>query len=112
MGVRHNHTKYGQEHKSGGQERKSQGPDLHFKICYLEPNSAFFGPKPPKNLLKTAKCKEIVATLHMQLDSPVPKGPLGISNSTICLQTAPKRPPKAPQFVHIPRPFGLHKKVG
>ena len=33
-------------------------------------------------------------TLHMQLDFPVPKGPLGPSNSTICLQTAPKGPQK------------------
>ena len=35
-----------------------------------------------------------MATLHMQLDFPVPKGPLGPSNSTICPQTARKRPPK------------------
>ena len=44
-----------------------------------------------------------MATLHMQLDFPVPKGPLGPSNSTICPQTAPKRPPKALEFVHIGR---------
>ena len=44
-----------------------------------------------------------MATLHMQLDFPVPKGPLGPSNSTICPRTAPKRPPKAPKFVHIGR---------
>ena len=37
-----------------------------------------------------------MATLHMQLDFPVLKGPLGPSNSTICPRTAPKRPPKAP----------------
>ena len=40
-----------------------------------------------------------MATLHMHLDFPMPKGPLGPSNSTICPRTAPKRPPKAPQFV-------------
>ena len=44
-----------------------------------------------------------MAALHMQLDVPVPKGPLGPFNSTICLRTAPKRPPKAPEFVHIGR---------
>ena len=44
-----------------------------------------------------------MATLHVQLDFPVPKGPLGPSNSTICPQTAPKRPPKASKFVHIGR---------
>ena len=35
-----------------------------------------------------------MATLRMQLDFPVLKGPLGPSNSTICPRTAPKRPPK------------------
>ena len=35
-----------------------------------------------------------MATLHMQLDFLVPKGPLGPSNSTICPRTAPKRPRK------------------
>ena len=44
-----------------------------------------------------------MATLHMQLDFLVLKGPLGPSNSTICSRTAPKRPPKAPEFVHIGR---------
>ena len=34
-----------------------------------------------------------MATLHMQLDFPVPKVPLGPSNSTIC----PRTPPKGPQ---------------
>ena len=33
-----------------------------------------------------------MATPHMQLDFPVPKGPLGPSNSTICPRTAPKTP--------------------
>ena len=35
-----------------------------------------------------------MATLHMQLDFPVPKDPLRPSNSTICPRTAPKRPQK------------------
>ena len=37
-----------------------------------------------------------MATLHMQLDFPVPKGTMGPSNSTTP-RTAPKRPPKGPQ---------------
>ena len=44
-----------------------------------------------------------MATPPMQQDFPVPKGPLGPSNSTICPRTAPKRPPKALAFVHIGR---------
>ena len=47
--------------------------------------------------------REILATLHMQLDFYVRKSPLGPSNSTICPRTAPKRPPKALEFVHISR---------
>ena len=43
-----------------------------------------------------------MASLHMHLDFPVLKAPLGPSNSTICPRT-PKRPPKAPEFVHIGR---------
>ena len=50
-----------------------------------------------------------MATLHMQLDFPVPKGPLGPCNSTICLLTAPKRPPKAREFVHIGRCYVAKK---
>ena len=44
-----------------------------------------------------------MTTLHMQLDFPVSKGPLGPSNSTICPRNAPKRPPKALEVVHIGR---------
>ena len=50
-----------------------------------------------------AEMKGIVATLHMHLHFPALKGPLGPSNSTICPQTTPKRPPKAQEFVHIGR---------
>ena len=39
----------------------------------------------------------------MQLDFSVPKGPLGPSKSTTCLQTTPKRPSKALKIVHIGR---------
>ena len=53
-----------------------------------------------------------MAALHMQLDLPVPKGPLGPSNSTICPRTAPKRPPKPQNFctlaAHSPKPKTDH----
>ena len=39
-----------------------------------------------------------MATLHMQLDFPVPKVPLGPSNSTICPRTSPKSPPESPKI--------------
>ena len=39
-----------------------------------------------------------MATLHMQLDFPVPKGPLGPSNSTIYPQDAPKKALKSPRY--------------
>ena len=45
-----------------------------------------------------------MATLHMQLDFPVLKDPLGPSNATICPRTAPKRLPKSPELVHIGHP--------
>ena len=45
-----------------------------------------------------------MASLNMHPNLPVPKGPLRPSNSTICPRTAPKRPPKAPEFVHVGRP--------
>ena len=51
-----------------------------------------------------------MATLHMQLDFPVPKGTLGPSNSIICPRPAPKRPPKAPKIVHIGRQQRQTKK--
>ena len=39
-----------------------------------------------------------MATLHMQLDFPVPKGPLGPSNSTICSVKRPQKAPKSPRI--------------
>ena len=38
-----------------------------------------------------------MATLHMQLDFPVLKGPLGPSNSTICSANRPQEAPRKPQ---------------
>ena len=60
-------------------ERASQVPDLNVKIC----------DSGPCDLLKTAKRREIAATLDMQLDFPMPKGRLGPSNSTMCPRSAP-----------------------
>ena len=74
----------------GGRERVTPVTDLRFKNLHLRAKISYFVcTKPPKNPMKTAKCLEIVATLHMQLDFPVPKGPLGPSNSTVCLRIAP-----------------------
>ena len=92
-----------QKLNGGGRERASQVPDLHFKICNLGPNTAFVCPKTRLEPAENSQMKGNMATLHMQLDLPVPKGPLWHSNSTICPRTAPKRPPKAPEFVHIGR---------
>ena len=57
MGVRDNNTKYGPEHKGGSRERTSQEPDLHFKICNLEPNSAFCLPKTALELGQNGQMK-------------------------------------------------------
>ena len=45
-----------------------------------------------------------MATLHIQLDFPVPKGPLEPFNSTLCQQTAPTTRPRTQRIVHIGRP--------
>ena len=42
-----------------------------------------------------------MAILHRKPDFPMPKGPLGPSNSTICLRTAPERLAKGLEFMHI-----------
>ena len=39
-----------------------------------------------------------MATIHMQLDFPVLKGPLGPSNSTICSANRPRKAPKIPRL--------------
>ena len=45
--------------------------DLSFKNCSLGPKTAIFGPKRPWNTFKTAKRRETVGTLYVQLDFPV-----------------------------------------
>ena len=58
---------------------------------------AFFGPKRPKNPVKTAERSETVATLHVRLDFTVSKSLLVPFKSTICPRNRPKRCQKAPK---------------
>ena len=55
IGVRDNDKKYEPETQQWWPGRASQVPELHFQVCNLGLNLAFIGPKPPYNLLKTAK---------------------------------------------------------
>ena len=76
----------------GGREQASQVPDLHFKICNLGPKSAFFGPKPPWNLLKNGQMKGNSGYSAHAAQLPRAEGP---SNCTICPRTVPNGPQKA-----------------
>ena len=67
------------------------------KLRMLCPKIAFFGPKWPRNPVKTAKRSETVATPHVRLDFNVSKSPLVPFNSTICPRNGPKRRQKAPK---------------
>ena len=67
------------------------------KLRILCPKTAFFGPKRPRNPVKTAKRSKTVATLHVRLDFTVSKSPLVPFNSTICPRNGPKRRQKAPK---------------
>ena len=58
------------------------------KLRNLCPKTAFFGPKRPRNPVKTAKRRATVSTLHVCLDCPMTKSPFLPSNSTICPRTA------------------------
>ena len=60
----------------GGQERASQVLGGHFQICNLGPKSASVSPKTALQPAKNGQMREMVATLHMQLDFPVSKSPL------------------------------------
>ena len=87
----------------GSREQASQMPALYFKISDLGPKSAiYFCSKPPYNLLKTARRREIVATLHMQLDFPVPN-----SNPTTRSTGCKKRT----FFKNGPWPYGMPKQA-
>ena len=95
MGVRDNHTKYepgAQRWRPGTGVASTRPP---FQNLQFRAKISLFLPKTPWNLLKSVKWREIVATLHMQLDFPVSKGPLGPSNSTICSANRPRKAPKS-----------------
>ena len=78
--------------------------DLSFKNCSLGFKTAIFGPKKPYNTFKTAKRRETMGTLHVQLDFPVSTSSLHPSNTMICPGNGTKRPPEAPNADnHKPR---------
>ena len=79
--------------RGGGAKSGGALPNLRI-LC---PKTAFFGPKPPRNPVKTAKRRQTAGTLHVRLDFLVTKGPLVPSNSTICPRNGPKRRQKAPK---------------
>ena len=74
-------------------------------------NEHIFAQNRPRTWGKRPNETEIVATLHMQLDFPVPTGPLRPPNSTISPRTAPERRTKTPIFVKAadsPKPKKNH----
>ena len=60
------------------------------KLRILCPKTAFFGPKQPRNSLKTAKRRQTVPTVHVRLTCSVTKSPFLPSSSTICPRNGPK----------------------
>ena len=96
-----------QKINGGDREWASQVPDLHFKICHLGPKSAFSLPKSTLEPTENGQMKGNSGSLHMQLDFPVPKGPLGPSNSTICVLAThlPHLPPFAPKIASRKHPL-------
>ena len=60
------------------------------KLAHFVPQNSLFGPKRPRNPLKTAKRTPTGATLHVRLNWPVTNSPFLSSNSTICPRTGPK----------------------
>ena len=71
----------------GGAKSGGALPNLRI-LC---PQTAFFGPKRPRNPVITAKLRQTVPTLHVRLDFTVSKSPLVPFNSTICPRNGPKR---------------------
>ena len=97
-----------QKLNSGGQERTSQVPDLHFKICNLRPKSALFLPKSALELAENGQMKgnngySTHATrlpcaegpsralyLHNMFHKPPPKGPQNSQNLCTLAADSPK----------------------
>ena len=100
MGVRDNHTRY--EPKSQwwwpGMGVARAGPP--FQNLQFRAKISLFLPKPALQPTEKSQMKGNSGYCVHAAKLPRAKGP---SNSTICPRTAPKRPPKAPQFVHIGR---------
>ena len=104
MGVKYNHTKFEQETQRWrpGTGFASGGPQFQ-KLHFRAQNSHFWAKK-PWNTFKTAKQRETVGTLYVQLDFPVSTSSLRPSNSMICPGNGLKRPPSAPNAdSHKPR---------
>ena len=86
----------------GSREQASQVPALYFKISDLGPKSAMYFAPNTLQLAKNARRREIVATLHMQLDFPVPN-----SNPTTRSTGCKKRT----FFKNGPWPYGMPKQA-
>ena len=94
--------------RGGGAKSGGALPNLHS----LWPKTAFFGPKPPRNPVETAKRRQTVATLHVWLDFTVTKSSLLPPNSTICPRNCPKRRQKAPKTAQCaPTPRNQERAV-
>ena len=99
MGVKNNHSKFEQETQRwrSGTGLASGGPQFK-KLQFGAKNNHFWAKKALEQL-KTAKQRETVGTLHMQLNFPVSMSSLRPSNSMICPGNGPKRPPEAVDWV-------------
>ena len=80
--------------RGGGAKSGGALPNLRS----FRPKTAFFGPKRPPNLVKTAKRRETVATLHVRLDFLVTEEP---SSALLLHDMSEKRPKKAPKSPKI-----------
>ena len=68
---------------------------------FLCPKTSLFVPKRPQNAVKTTKCRETVATLHMRHDNTVTKSPFLPSKPTICPTKAPKMAKNDPNCAQV-----------
>ena len=71
------------------------------KKSILCPETAFFGPKGPRNQVKTNKQRETVRTLHVRLDCLVTNCPQFPSNSKIFPRNGPKLANDGPNCAHF-----------
>ena len=103
MGVRDNHTKYEPETQpwqSGMGVTSAGSPFQNMQF------RAKMGPFLPKTTLQPAETGQMKGNSGYCTHAarlPHAKGPSRAYNSTICPRPAPKRPPRAPESVHIGR---------